>query len=501
METEVPKSGDAAAEPSTTAASAVPVAPSNANAADAISPSQPTTSSDGDEMSADPDESTHDVQTTCNVLCSLLSASAKESESECAAAADDESEPLTGAAAAVAAAAPTPPKPKGRPGSAKKSASKAGSQDGGGGGKGSSSGRRCSGAKSMCPKQHQLPMFLTKTYHMIDRCDSDIATWSDTGDNFVVKNVEKFASNVLPLYFKHSNFSSFARQLNFYGFRKLRTDPILTTDVDPRTSCYVRFYHEKFQKDRPELLHHIKRATKSDPHTTKDDMDTLKTEVSKYQQTLHLVTQEFDRKLQSMRDEYNRKLVTLTTEYDQLAGLVHQLLAHHQVIQQQITAQAVAANVAAQPAPQAAAPVAETTAAVPTESAPASAQPPDNAAASSTPTAAPAPAALPILLQGAAAAPGQSGVAAAGLTVPPIRIPTLLSHLSQVASMNLQQSLVPPKSSLSASLAASIAPTSASGTGSHDNSLSAIASLGTKRPLDEDDSSAHHAATKQKPSS
>lgn len=29
---------------------------------------------------------------------------------------------------------------------------------------------------------------------MIDRCDNEIATWSENGDNFVVKNVEKFAS-------------------------------------------------------------------------------------------------------------------------------------------------------------------------------------------------------------------------------------------------------------------------------------------------------------------
>ena len=29
---------------------------------------------------------------------------------------------------------------------------------------------------------------------MIDRCDPEIATWSENGDNFVVKNVEKFAT-------------------------------------------------------------------------------------------------------------------------------------------------------------------------------------------------------------------------------------------------------------------------------------------------------------------
>jgi hypothetical protein len=165
-----------------------------------------------------------------------------------------------------------------------------------------------------CPKQHQLPMFLSKTYHMIDRCDPTIATWSTTGDNFVVKNVEKFATNVLPLYFKHSNFSSFARQLNFYGFRKLRTDPILTSDVDPRTACYVRFYHDKFQKDRPELLHQIKRATKSDQQS-KDEVESLKAEVSK---------------LKDFIGQMNHRINTLSTEYDKLMTLITEILTRQQ---------------------------------------------------------------------------------------------------------------------------------------------------------------------------
>jgi hypothetical protein len=36
---------------------------------------------------------------------------------------------------------------------------------------------------------------------MIDRCDDEIATWSESGENFVVKNVEKFACvSALPRY-------------------------------------------------------------------------------------------------------------------------------------------------------------------------------------------------------------------------------------------------------------------------------------------------------------
>ena len=61
---------------------------------------------------------------------------------------------------------------------------------------------------------------------MIGRCEPTIATWSPLGDTFVVKNVKIFASTILPQYFKHSNFSSFNRQLNLYGFRKLKAEPI-----------------------------------------------------------------------------------------------------------------------------------------------------------------------------------------------------------------------------------------------------------------------------------
>mmetsp|Transcript_27015 Transcript_27015/g.47695 ORF Transcript_27015/g.47695 Transcript_27015/m.47695 type:complete len:422 (-) Transcript_27015:1004-2269(-) len=185
-----------------------------------------------------------------------------------------------------------------------------------------------------CSKQHQLPMFLSKTYHMIDRCDPEIATWSATGDNFVVKNVDKFSNEVLPLYFKHSNFSSFARQLNFYGFRKLRSDPILTNDVDPNTASYVRFYHEKFQKDRPELLSQIKRATKSDQQS-KDDVDGLKSEVVKLKVCIQTMQSEMNRKLADMSYEYNSRISNLSSEYDKLAGLVTQMMQQHQQLQTQ----------------------------------------------------------------------------------------------------------------------------------------------------------------------
>lgn len=131
--------------------------------------------------------------------------------------------------------------------------------------------------------------------------------------------------NVLPLYFKHSNFSSFARQLNFYGFRKLRSDPILTSDVDPSTACHVRFFHEHFQKDKPELLHQIKRATKTDQQS-RDDVDSLKAEVSKLREQLTQVTAEYDRKLAELSYDCNRRISAMSAEQDKLALVVQQSL-------------------------------------------------------------------------------------------------------------------------------------------------------------------------------
>lgn len=64
---------------------------------------------------------------------------------------------------------------------------------------------------------NSLPPFLSKTYEMVDDSPTDaIVSWSQTGKSFVVWNPPEFSRILLPRYFKHSNFSSFIRQLNTY---------------------------------------------------------------------------------------------------------------------------------------------------------------------------------------------------------------------------------------------------------------------------------------------
>ena len=68
-----------------------------------------------------------------------------------------------------------------------------------------------------------LMSFLQKTFDFLSNPDLDsIISWNSSGTLFLVKNVTDFCDQVLPVYFKHSNYASFVRQLNMYDFHKVR---------------------------------------------------------------------------------------------------------------------------------------------------------------------------------------------------------------------------------------------------------------------------------------
>ncbi|OLL25582.1 Heat shock factor protein [Neolecta irregularis DAH-3] len=100
--------------------------------------------------------------------------------------------------------------------------------------------------------------FVHRLYDMVeDRQYQHLISWNYPGTTFVVCNVVEFAKDVLPKHYKHNNFSSFVRQLNMYGFRKVSKSP-RGHKTSPESQIW-EFSHPRFQRGRSDLLDDIKR--------------------------------------------------------------------------------------------------------------------------------------------------------------------------------------------------------------------------------------------------
>ncbi len=78
----------------------------------------------------------------------------------------------------------------------------------------------------LAAEKRQSSKFVYKLFRMVSDPDyQHLISWNRNGTSVMVCNFDEFAKEVLGKHFKHSNFSSFIRQLNMYGFYKVNKTP------------------------------------------------------------------------------------------------------------------------------------------------------------------------------------------------------------------------------------------------------------------------------------
>ncbi|CAH00310.1 stress-responsive transcription factor HSF1 [Kluyveromyces lactis] len=102
------------------------------------------------------------------------------------------------------------------------------------------------------------PAFVNKLWSMVnDKSNEKFIHWSTSGESIVVPNRERFVQEVLPKYFKHSNFASFVRQLNMYGWHKVQD--VKSGSMLSNNDSRWEFENENFKRGKEYLLENIVR--------------------------------------------------------------------------------------------------------------------------------------------------------------------------------------------------------------------------------------------------
>jgi hypothetical protein len=91
---------------------------------------------------------------------------------------------------------------------------------------------------------------------------SDVVAWMPHGRSWRVLKPREFEIRVIPTYFEHSKFSSFIRQANGWGFRRI-------TQGKDRNS----YYHEMFLRGLPHLCKMMKRPGVSEKQAADADQE------------------------------------------------------------------------------------------------------------------------------------------------------------------------------------------------------------------------------------
>jgi len=77
---------------------------------------------------------------------------------------------------------------------------------------------------------------------LADEANFEILHWLPGGKAFIIYDKKRFAANILPRFFKQSQFTSFTRKMSRWSYVRVNRGPLMGA-----------YYHKLFQKDKPAL--------------------------------------------------------------------------------------------------------------------------------------------------------------------------------------------------------------------------------------------------------
>ncbi|KAM3141493.1 hypothetical protein pb186bvf_006357 [Paramecium bursaria] len=194
-----------------------------------------------------------------------------------------------------------------------------------------------------------VPSFLVKTYEILENKGlSDIISWNNEGNAFLVYNTNELASKVLANYFKHKNYPSFLRQLNMYNFKKSKNQ-----------YGQSEFRHKWFRRGLKSMLQYIRRRNqeeaevkvetkekdleldsyKRDHETMKDMLKSLVYSQQNMQRELSASLEQnsvVQRQNQQMQQQFNNFQQQNQRKFDSLSMLIAKVVSGSDQLQSQL---------------------------------------------------------------------------------------------------------------------------------------------------------------------
>lgn len=168
-----------------------------------------------------------------------------------------------------------------------------------------------------------IPTFLLKLVNLLEQDEfKEFIAWSDDGTYFVVHDQSSFSKQVLPKFFKHNRFSSFVRQLNMYGFRKV---PLLTSGVMLIAQESIGFHHPFFIRGELNLLQHIKRKVTQPAKFQQDELVQIIEDVQQVKSSQSDINSSLS-ELKRENEDLWREVVSLRQKHSQQQKVVNRLI-------------------------------------------------------------------------------------------------------------------------------------------------------------------------------